>query len=167
MSQQKTLSTPQDNATVKEDEKPITKGERMRQADRKGWLDQELKRMEPCSGAPKHKMRIWVTRLRAARKRFSTDLTQPIHPERSAAHVTKKWIQKLIVATCSGELMDTVDNYYEEFSESTSTTRLSDHLPEVYLGTDNKDAVITELASMSQIVVDKRTQLLSMQGSLG
>ncbi len=135
-------SPPKDDARAREDDKPFTKGERMRQADRK--------RIETCSGAPKHKMRIWITCLRAARQRFNAELAEPIFPERSPAQVATKWILKLVEATATGDLLESVDDYYEESPQSTSTTRLFDHLQEVYLGTDDKDAVISELASMRQ-----------------
>ncbi len=70
----RTLSTPEDDATVTayksdaEDEKPITKRENMRLLQRQEWLEHELKRMESCSESPKPKMRVWLTCLRAARK---------------------------------------------------------------------------------------------------
>ncbi|MCP3679498.1 MAG: hypothetical protein GY782_04245 [Gammaproteobacteria bacterium] len=151
----RSLSPSQDNARdtardAREDEKPYTKTQRMRQDDRKQWLDHELKRVDPCSGTPKHKARVWITHLRAARQRFTADLATPIFPERSPAQVATKWIHKVVEATATGDLLESVDNYYAENPGSTSTTKLLDHLQEVYLGTDDKDAVIAELASMRQ-----------------
>ncbi|MCP3888664.1 MAG: hypothetical protein GY702_07295, partial [Desulfobulbaceae bacterium] len=51
-----------------DDDRPFGKGDKMRLLTRRKWLEQELMRMESCSGAPKPKMRMWLTRLRAARK---------------------------------------------------------------------------------------------------
>ncbi len=55
-----TSPSPQDDDRAREDEKPYTKSEKMRMSDRQEWFDHSLKCMDTCSGAPKHKMRIWL-----------------------------------------------------------------------------------------------------------
>ncbi len=142
------MSTSEDDAATTayksdaEEEKPITKREKMRLMRREQWLNEELRCLDPCSGAPKPKMRLWFTQLRAARKRFPTEAAQPISPEKSTAHVMKHCMQQLIVAKCTGDHLEAVDHYYEEFPRSTDVSRLLSHLQDEFLWIDDKDAIV-------------------------
>ncbi len=57
---------------------------------------------------------------------------------KSPAHVLKDWMRRLIIARCSGDLLEAVDWYYEEHSQSKDVSMLVNHLQEEFLGMDDK-----------------------------